>query len=602
MTCLRRFPTHWIRRTPLFVLLAWLSAAPLFGEIILPSERVRWGENIHVVVRPRPGSGLRPGDRAWLIVYFWSQGLRTSHVELLNPQSEQFSCDLTLPDNWEYAQAAVVTTEAFIPGQRSLPALDRQGRVPPGAAVLEAMNGPRGPDWEAVATAELARNPSLWWLYPEVWGLHFMASGGRVPVELIRKHLTFLEEGEESAQLLRALTQGYWNLGETDKAFEHLGQLCEQYPNSPDTIRALYSSSYEMFKKGLLPVLKDKWMELVARAVNSAPENPALRTPLYGVGLCSAKGIALPSVERLFAAWTQDADESPYPYMLLGQALARDGTRLDRAEELVSRGLELFFTARPFDVTVGGFVGSAFRLRSDLRARRGDLAGALADIRAAQGLAVSGDPTDIEKEAEIWLLAGRPAKAEEIALDAYRQGSLEAERFVKNLYLKRGGDEEGADAYFWAQLTDGAARSGAVPDDLQQAPDFDAVTLDGVPVDNAAVRGRIVVLNFWFTTCGPCVGEMGDLNELVRDYGDRVRFLAFTSEPPEMVKPFLESHTFDYEVVPTAHAIEKSFAIGSHPTHFLIGRQGEILWKAEGANPENLRRLRAMIERLLSGR
>jgi hypothetical protein len=103
MTCLRRFSTHWIRRTPLFVLLAWLSAAPLFGEIILPSERVRWGDNIHVVVRPRPGSGLRPGDRAWLIVYFWSQGLRTSHVELLNPQSEQFSCDLTLPDNWEYA-------------------------------------------------------------------------------------------------------------------------------------------------------------------------------------------------------------------------------------------------------------------------------------------------------------------------------------------------------------------------------------------------------------------------------------------------------------------------------------------------------------------
>ncbi|MFZ0430163.1 MAG: TlpA disulfide reductase family protein [Acidobacteriota bacterium] len=125
-------------------------------------------------------------------------------------------------------------------------------------------------------------------------------------------------------------------------------------------------------------------------------------------------------------------------------------------------------------------------------------------------------------------------------------------------------------------------------------------TLEGRRVDNASLKGEVVVLNFWFTTCGPCIGEMTELNGLVRDFGDRVRFLAFTHEPPEMVRMFLGNHEFDYEIVPNARETEKSFGIGSHPTHVLLDREGKVRWQGLGANPDNLKRLRATIQRALT--
>ena len=584
----------------LFLLIGGTCESSL-AEIIVPGERVHWGDTIHVVVKPNPERGLYPGDRAWLTVGFWRQGVEFIRYEPLQSEGGQFSCDLTLPDDWEYANASVVTTERWIPGGKGLAALDRNGEIPPGAPVLETSfiwNGSsRRADWEAVAKAELSRYPTLWWLYPEVWGLHFMASGGKVPVELIRDQLPFLEQADESAVLLRVLMQANWELGETTEALRQLERLCEHYPDSRDTIRALNKAGYEIFKRGLLPVSNERWKALAAQAVNGAPGNPALR--VYDIGLYSNEGITLASFRRLFEAWTKDDGESPYPYILLARALAREETELDRAEKLLTRGLELSFAVRPV-LLYAGYPGLAFRLRSDLRARRGDAAGALADIRAAQALARKGDPTDIETEAEIWLQAGRPVKAETVALEAYRKGSLEAEAFVKDLYATRTGRSNGAEEYFWSRLTEGADRPGDPSDEPEDAPHFEGVTLEGRRVDNTSLKGKVVVLNFWFTTCGPCIGEMKELNELVRDFGDRVRFLAFTHEPPEMVRTFLESHEFDYEIVPNAREIEESFGIGSHPTHVLIDQKGKVRWQGLGANPDNLKRLRATIQRVLT--
>ena len=574
-----------------------------FGEIILPSERVTWGDTIQVVVKPNPGAALLPGDHAYLYTFFWQQGINFTRYAPLKGDGKQFTCELTLPDGWEYGYASVVTNEKWIGDWCGLKALDREGQIPPGSVVLEAAHlrdRSRPVDWEAVAEAELSRYPELLWIYPQVWSIHFMESGLTVPTDLIRKHIAVMEEAEETAQLLRVMMQGYWDLDEIDKAFQYLEKLCKQYPDSPDTVFALDNAGYNIFKKSLPQEDKDKCEDFVIQVVNSAPGNPGLREVSNAIGwLFSYKGIQIDAYRQLFDEWLVIDEESPYPYVILAKALYEEGIELARAEDLVRRGLNLLLSERPYrsgDRLL--FPGRVFRLLSDLCARRGDLAGALANIRAAQIYTLEYEPTDLEKEAEIWLKGNRYLKAEEIALEAFRKGSLEAESFVKDLYKKRNGSDENAEEYFWNRLA--GDKQQEKPGDDNLAPDFEVTDIDGNLINSEKLRGKVAVLNFWFTGCAPCIGEMPELNRLVDEFSGDVRFLAFTFNSEDQVKKFLESHEFKYEIVPNENQLKSQFGLEGHPVHIVIDQNGEIRWKGSGASPENLKRLRGMIERLLA--
>ncbi len=575
----------------------------IFGEIILPSERVTWGDTIQVVVKPNPGVALLPGDHAYLYTYFWKKGVNFTRYTPLKGDGKQFTCELTLPDGWEYGYASVVTNEKWIGDWCGLKALDREGQKPPGSVVLETADlrdRSRPANWKAMAEAELSRYPKLWWLYPNVWILHFLESGGETPIDLIRQHVLAMENAEESAQLLRVMMQGYWDLDEVENAIQCLEKLCKQYPDSPDTVYALNNAGYNIFKKSLPQEYKDKCEDLTVQVINSAPGNSWLREESNATWwLFSYKGIQINAYKQLFDNWLLIDEKSPYPYIILAKALYDEGIELSRAEELGSSGLNLLLSERPYHSEDRVFPGYAFRLLSDLCAHRGDLAGALANIRAAQIYTLEREPADLEKEAGIWLQGGRFGRAEEVALEAYRKGSLVAESFVKDLYSKRNGGSEGAEEYFWAKLTGDNAGRDKSANDPETAPDFEVFNLDGVQINNDLLRGKVAVLNFWFTGCGPCIGEMPELNQLVDEFSGDVRFLAFTYNSEDQIKKFLESHEFKYEIVPNENHLQKLFGVKSHPTHVVIDQNGAIRWKGSGAGSENLERMRGMIERLL---
>jgi len=462
------------------------------------------------------------------------------------------------------------------------------------------MSGKSRPDdWEAVLDAELTRYPELWWMYREVWVIHFLQSGGEVPTDLIRKHVAGMKKVRESAQLLRVMMQGYWDLDEVENAIQCLEKLCEQYPGSPETVYALNDAGYNIFKKSLFQEYKDKCEDLTVQAVNSAPGNSWLREEPNAVWwLFSYQGIQIDAYRKLFDDWLLMDDESPYPYILLANVLSDEGIELTRAEGLVRRGLNLLLAERPYHGGERIFPGGrAFRLLSDLCARRGDLAGALANIRAAQIFTLENEPTDLEKEADIWLQWNHYLKSEEIALEAYRKGSLEAESFVKNLYTKRNGSDENAEEYFWNKLV--GEKQAEKPEEENLAPDFEVMDIDGNLINSEELRGKVVVLNFWFTGCGPCIGEMPELNKLVDEFSGDVRFLALTFDPEERVKSFLEKHDFRYEIVANEKNLGILLGIKSRPTHFVIDGSGQIRWTGHGANQDNIERLRGMIERLL---
>ena len=109
------------------------------------------------------------------------------------------------------------------------------------------------------------------------------------------------------------------------------------------------------------------------------------------------------------------------------------------------------------------------------------------------------------------------------------------------------------------------------------APGFELTDLNGSPCSLAALKGKIVVLNFWFTQCGGCIAEMPDLNALKHGYaGEGVVFLGITFNDNAKVKAFLATKQFDYTIIPNAAQVCKDYNIYGYPTSVVIDRAGVV--------------------------
>ena len=115
----------------------------------------------------------------------------------------------------------------------------------------------------------------------------------------------------------------------------------------------------------------------------------------------------------------------------------------------------------------------------------------------------------------------------------------------------------------------------------QMAQYFIATDINGNQISLKDLRGKIVVLNFWFTQCKPCVIEMPKLNALVDKYKDVV-FLSITFDKKETVKQFLKKHQFNYTHITENETILSDYKISTFPAHFIIDEKGEIIFKKVG--------------------
>ena len=118
------------------------------------------------------------------------------------------------------------------------------------------------------------------------------------------------------------------------------------------------------------------------------------------------------------------------------------------------------------------------------------------------------------------------------------------------------------------------------------APAFTLTTLDGKPLELQALHGKVVLVDFWATWCGPCRDEAPKLIELQQKYAGRgVQVVGISMDDDAApVRTFYQQHHISYPVALGDAALGERFGgVLGMPAKFLIDRQGRIAAKHHGA-------------------
>jgi len=140
-----------------------------------------------------------------------------------------------------------------------------------------------------------------------------------------------------------------------------------------------------------------------------------------------------------------------------------------------------------------------------------------------------------------------------------------------------------------------------VKKNLIPAEDFEVRTLDGKRITLKDLRGKIVVLNFWATWCGPCRREIPELNNLVESYKDNndVVFIGITNDQEERVSNFLANNPFNYTIAFDIGNTYTKYNVTAVPTHVIIDKSGYISSRIVGSLPGMDKILKEKIDKLL---
>jgi thiol-disulfide isomerase/thioredoxin len=118
-----------------------------------------------------------------------------------------------------------------------------------------------------------------------------------------------------------------------------------------------------------------------------------------------------------------------------------------------------------------------------------------------------------------------------------------------------------------------------------EIPPFTAADLDGKRVSLGALRGKVVIVNFWATWCPPCREEIPDLIALQNKYRDRLQIIGVSQDSGslEEVRRFAAAHGMNYPTIMSTPEIEQLFpGIYALPTSFILDRDGHLAQKHIG--------------------
>ena len=168
-------------------------------------------------------------------------------------------------------------------------------------------------------------------------------------------------------------------------------------------------------------------------------------------------------------------------------------------------------------------------------------------------------------------------------LGSTRVGENPSEAAIEALYERRNGNRAGIEEYL-ATLNerDQIRRRGRILESRVEAAGtyepFQLARLDGSMVDSADLDGKIAVVHFWGTWCGPCIVEMPEYQKFDARYRDdpEVTVVSISNDTSrDLVEEYLERNDFDFQVLMDDGYVQRA-GVGAWPTTWFVDRNGYI--------------------------
>jgi thiol-disulfide isomerase/thioredoxin len=121
--------------------------------------------------------------------------------------------------------------------------------------------------------------------------------------------------------------------------------------------------------------------------------------------------------------------------------------------------------------------------------------------------------------------------------------------------------------------------------DNNKAPEFTLASIDGKDIKLSDYKGKVVIVDFWATWCGPCRRGIPDLIEIQKQYGEDVVVIGISldTETKGDVIPFAQKIGINYPIVyGTVEVTQQYGGVDGIPTSFVINKDGDIVDKHVG--------------------
>jgi len=122
--------------------------------------------------------------------------------------------------------------------------------------------------------------------------------------------------------------------------------------------------------------------------------------------------------------------------------------------------------------------------------------------------------------------------------------------------------------------------------EFKMAPDFTLETMEGKNFTLSDHRGKVVVLNFWATWCGPCRKEIPDFMELhkeMKDNGVLFAGVSLDEQGWEKVRPYANDMGINYPIMVDDGNVSRQYGpIRAIPTTLIINKKGQVEYVAPG--------------------